>query len=430
MSPDKFELLTISRMRAMQRCERYHCYSYEMGRRPIKTPIALFFGTLFHHALERWWMLIWDRQKGATLTDDQLLEHTIHTIRDMFDSENSNATVFDLIKAEELMRGYHFAWLNSAGDFKIIGVETEFNAKHVNPETNRSSKTFRLGGKIDVFVRSIETGILTIIEHKTTTLDVKPGAEYWQKLRMDGQVSQYIDGVHHILRQNGDLDEPVDCLYDVAKRPTIIPFTETPDESKKFTKGASCTLCRKAARKAAGKTAKELPNKDIPYNIECDLCTQPTLYGNQHAHDETPEEFRVRLRERIGADPLASFQRAMIVRLEEELEGYRYDTWDIGLNIRRKQLRMKHLGVRAWSRNPEACHSRGKCQYYGVCAGFEDINDDHIFMTTDQHVELTGSANKPSESDDPEPSELDEFDQIFGDVPTVPTQQDPDLSRF
>ena len=149
------ELLTISRSKSARRCWRHHYLNYEIGRVPIKTGEALFFGTLFHIGLEQWWLAWLDIQNGFDIKVADTLGLSIEAMRAKFHggSEDSGATEFDLVKAEELMRGYHFRWGHVMSTIEIIAVESQFKMPLINPLTGRASKTFELGGKIDVRIR-------------------------------------------------------------------------------------------------------------------------------------------------------------------------------------------------------------------------------------------------------------------------------------
>ena len=87
-----------------------------------------------------------------------------------------------------------------------------------NPETGRASRTRALAGKFDVIATHMKRGKTVIIEHKTCDMEIEdPTNDYWLKLRMDNQISQYYLGV----QSSGT--EVDGCLYDVARRPRHKP---------------------------------------------------------------------------------------------------------------------------------------------------------------------------------------------------------------
>lgn len=364
-TPIKYrELMTISRLKSARLCRRQHYYRYEACIKPLKVSEALGFGSLFHIGLEQYWLKWLDIQNDIRNNDPDRFspldayESATFAMFGKFEkfAEEADLSIFDLIKAEELMRGYHFRWLPEMVDIEVIAVEEQFDMSLVNVLTGRSSTLFKLGGKLDVRIRY--KGELRIVEHKTTTMDITPGADYWVKLRMDGQVSQYVDGANSI--EEGDYD----CLYDVAKRPMIRQKMATPMGDRKY-------------------ITKQSKLKDGT------IRPAGSLRANQRAEDETPDEFRYRLREDIGENPDKYYQRAEIVRLEEELDEHRFDTWRMAKEIRSSQLATPKLGHRAWPRNPDACSVRGiNCEYFAVCTNAASIDDETLFRKGKAHEEL------------------------------------------
>ena len=123
----RLPLLSNSAMSAYRACPRKYLYSYVQRRRPLVTPHALTFGTLIHAGLEVWWSSV---DLGATLAAVQ-----------------GAPDPFDVVRAEELLRGYHARW--SEEPIRVLAVERPFVAPLVNPETGAASRTFELAGKCD-----------------------------------------------------------------------------------------------------------------------------------------------------------------------------------------------------------------------------------------------------------------------------------------
>ncbi len=135
-------------------------------------------------------------------------------------------------------------------------------------------------------------------------------------------------------------------MYDVVRKPALRPLKATPLESRKYT----------------GKGF---------------------LYANQRLNDETPEEYRLRLREDINERPDRYFARGEIVRLEADVHEHAYDMW--------QQARMmKESELAGFSpRNPDACQQFGGCCFLPVCCGEASIDDDALYRTaTHAHEEL------------------------------------------
>lgn len=324
-------LLTHSRMKAYRACQRLHQISYVLGYRPATVAAALFFGSLFHVALEAWWKATGDRLAAAL--------DALHAA--------PGVDGYDLAKARALIAGYDVRW--GAEVLEVLAVEVEFQTALINPATGAASKTWRLGGKIDAVVRDAAGRELTV-EHKTSAADVAPGADYWRQLRLDPQISIYMDGAKALGFA------PEGCLYDVIGKPGIKPLKATPAELRKWTK----------------------PTKKDP---------EPRLYASQRESDETPDEYEARVIEDIGAAPGEYFQRAEIVRLDEELAECRRDVWQ-----QAQQMRTAEVKAQA-PKTPEACGQYGRpCSFLDVCCGQASLEDSRFRQVASMHEELSTPA--------------------------------------
>ena len=269
------KLLTASRLRSARACQRLHRIEYTLNYRPLEDAETLRFGTLFHNALEAWWMATNNR-----------LDAALSVIAD------KSTDPFDRVRAEELIRGYDIRW--GQENYQTVLVEAQFETDLINPTTNRPSQTWRLGGKVDAIVVDDKARKL-LVEHKTTSEDITPGSEYWRRLKMDLQVSIYFAGASALGH------EAETCLYDVIRKPGLKPLKATPLEGRKYTKAG-------------------------------------TLYANQRENDETLDEFRLRYAESIAADPNAFFQRGEVVRLESEMSDALFDIWQTAQQLRESEL--------------------------------------------------------------------------------------------
>jgi len=295
-------------MRAFRDCARLHRLKYVEGWRPSREAEALRFGTLFHRGLEAWW-IAWGRGEPAAALESALAAVAGH-----------GADSFEQAKVEELLRGYDEAWAVDAVQYEVLGVEACFEAPLLNPETWRPSATWRLSGRVDLLLRRRIDDRVMVCEHKTTSESLEdPAAPYWTKLQMDHQISAYIIGAEALGHQ------PTDVLYDVALRPQQKPLQATPKESRKYTKDGR-------------------------------------LYANQRDRDETPAEYRARVRAAIQENPARFFQRRMVPRTESQLRDFLADAWQQGAAMRLSE-RLGHA-----PRNPDACHRFGTCSFWQVCS--------------------------------------------------------------
>lgn len=328
----KLPVITNSQMRCYRRCAREHHYAYELGYRPLDRSESLRFGSLVHEGLEAWWKA----HQGGHGAD--ALGAAIEALRG---TENE----YELVRAGVMLQGYDARWSDDMQHYEVLGVETEFRAPLVNPETGGASRTFSLGGKLDAHVLDRRDGLVRLVEHKTSSEDVSPGSDYWKRLLLDPQVSTYFVGGAALGH------EIYECIYDVLGKPGLRPAKATPEGKRKYTKHGQ-------------------------------------LYANQRAEDETPDEFRARLVEHVSENPDRFYRRDRVVRLEEEARDAAHDAW-----ITARQIREGQLAERA-PRNPDSCMRYGRwCSYFDVCTGTASLDDVTRFRRTDNvHEELTEAA--------------------------------------
>jgi hypothetical protein len=325
------EIITSSRLKVFNACRRLHHYQYALGYRPVVSREAAEFGTIFHAGLEAWWLA---HAAGRVLTALSEAQAAIAKAAHAASTLDEVAAV----KAELLMVGYDARWAPTMGEYDVIGVEQEFAAPLPTPVNARRARGLKVAGKLDVLVRKRSDGTVWIVEHKTTTADLSPGSTYWQRLRMDTQVSVYFEGATLLGHP------PSGCLYDVVSKPQQCPFKATPPEKRKYTKAGA-------------------------------------LYANQRAEDETIEEFRARMAEEIAGAPELFFQREEVVRLEHELEESRRDTYDTAMMIRDSRRLDRS------PRNPDACFLFNRqCDFYAVCCGTADLSDESMFRRLGDNV--------------------------------------------
>lgn len=327
----RLPLLTVSRAKSFRRCPRHHQNAYELGFRPASESSPLYFGKLWHLMLEAWWS-----GKGYAAAAEVLANLP------------GELDPFERVKLEELMLGYDARWCDVA--LETLAVEVEFETELVNPQTDTASRTWRLAGKIDAIAR--EGHRTLVVEHKTTSEDIAPGSPYWQKLRIDAQVSTYLVGARSLGY------DPAAVLYDVVAKPALRPLKATPEDQRKYKKDTG------------------------------------ELYANQRASDETPEEFRARLRAHIIENPERYYGRGEVVRLLSDEQEAAFDLWQTGRAIREAQLANRH------PRNPDACFQWSRaCEYFDVCTGAASLTDSSRFRKVETpHEELGNAANDTSES--------------------------------
>jgi hypothetical protein len=328
-------VITNSEIRTRRRCPREHYFAYVLGYRSCEEADALRLGTIWHLALEAWWT-------------GQGLEAAIAI---------ATAHAFDLYEAAKLrvmLRGYDARWGHES--YEVLGVEEVFTAPLVNPVTGAPSRTYALGGKLDLrFTRDF-------MEHKTTSEDIGLGSIYRRKLTIDTQVSTYYAGA----RSLGT--EPERCHYDVVRKPALRPkqLPQVDAEGVKIVVDANGERVRTKDQKKWRETAD-------------------TAQGYVAlTREETPAEFEARLVEEVASDPERYYQRFDVIRLAEEEAEAALDAWQVAQGMREDMRLNRH------PRNPDACERFGRmCDFFDVCTGVSTLEDNARYVRLDNvHPEL------------------------------------------
>lgn len=330
------EVITKSRLAVFNGCQRLHHLTYNKGYRSLQPRELADWGTLFHAGLDAWW---------GTYKDDAPRAGTgaLTNALAAMDVARASLTVDDaqMAKAQVMMVAYDTRWSPTMYEWEVLGVEVEFVT------TIPGRKRLRVAGKLDKLIRKRVDGTVWFVEHKTTGADLSLGSTYWQKLRMDPQVSIYHGGC----RELGH--EPIGCLYDVIDRPGQRPLKATPEDKRKYTKAGA-------------------------------------LYANQRAEDETLEEFQERLGNLIAENPDLYFARPEVIRLESELAESARDVEETAIQIRASAT-AEHA-----PRNPGNCFEYGKtCEFHGVCSGVQSLDDETLFRRTENPHEELSLNQKP-----------------------------------
>lgn len=346
----KLRVITNSELRTARRCSREHYLAYVRGIRPVAEAEPLIDGSAIHAGLAAWWLAQGELDPlGVALNELERLELDAH--------KHARLAV--------MLTGYHERWALHRQHYEVLAVEKEFRAPLINPETGKRSRTFDLGGKVDVLAKDRRTGLLVLIEHKTTSEDIGPGSTYWKRLLLDSQISIYYDGARA-------LGFPVDeCVYDVLgkpqQRPSQVPLTD--DNGNKIVLDAS----GERVRTANGRW-RETASKADGYTLQTRL--------------ETPEEYAARMMEAVMTDPDKYYQRGVVVRTGEEMVEARFDTWQQSRLVAESETLARH------PRNPDSCMRYSRpCDYFGVCTGTESTDDPALFIHVDHpHQELSEVA--------------------------------------
>ena len=233
---------------------------------------------------------------------------------------------WETVRAEVMLTGYDARWSDD-------GIETLLVERPFRVQRLMHAEPFALGGKIDGAGRLGERTF--VVEHKTTSSPLDAGSEYFARLVIDHQVSLYAVAARELGL------EPDTCLYDVLRKPDVDPKLATPPEDRRYTK-------------------------------------EGKLYARQRETDETPDEYRARLVEKVCAEPDSYFARVQVVLIEHELRAAVEAFDEIAQEI---VAAYDREGVAI--RTPGACRRYGRlCDFWKTCTGGEEPTGDRFVKIT------------------------------------------------
>jgi len=237
-------------------------------------------------------------------------------------------------KLSRLFAGYLWRW--SREPLEIVQAERVFRVE---------LDGFIGEGQIDAVARI--DGRLGLVERKTSGEDLAPGAPYWDRLRMDSQLSFYAAAFRELVGE-----PPAFILYDVVRKPTIRP--------------------KNLVKKDMQRLRMELRSKGVG-----------TYYGQQfsadvveaalHGGTETTALYGARLTADIGDRPDFYYQRRFVPRTELDMRAARADVaHTVGM------IRHLESGAPFFPRNPESCARFGLCDFFGLCSNNDYPDHDTV----------------------------------------------------
>lgn len=343
--------ITTSELACNRRCQREHHLAYALGYRLVRIDDARSLGTLVHFGLDAWW-----RAKQDGVSAAERLDRALAALK-----ANNTGDEFQLARAEVMLLGYEVRW--GADDrYEVIGVEVAYSGiPVVNPETGAKSRTFEHAGKIDVLVRERATGLVWIVEHKTTSEDMTPGSTYQKRLMLDAQVSIYYAAAKALGHNVAG------CLYDVLGKPQLRPGNVALIDERGYK-----TVLDAKGQRVFTKTGKPRETADAAQGFV--LQTRP----------ETVKEYRERMTVHVAENPGRYYNRGPVVRLADEETEAAFDVWQ-----QTRSMREAELAGRA-PRNPDACvRWNRECDFFGVCTGTASLDDQALYRkAAARHEEL------------------------------------------
>ena len=268
--------------------------------------------------------------------------------------------LYALARARALLTVYDEVWSATFAQYKILEAEVEFQFPLLNPETESASRTFDEAGKIDALAEHKATGSLVVFEHKTSSEDIAPDSKFWDRVRLNSQISKY----HLAAMRMGKSVRGI--IYDVigkpAHRPCQIPTLDAqgfkivldPQGNRVFTKD--------------GKKPRETGDTEKGWVVQGRL--------------ETPEEFETRLLTVLRAEPGSYFAQREVPRLDSDILQFMVNDWNYGQQI------LYFRKMNNWPQNDDACAQFGNCEMLDLCCGRASVDGIRYGKREKVHAEL------------------------------------------
>ena len=209
-----------------------------------------------------------------------------------------------------------------------------------------------------------------VLERKSTTRNIDPSGDYWERSRKDTQVSMYNLAVQDLfdageLPLDGiDYDRLGNTLYDVWKRPTIRPKKLTQKDTATFIENgkyygqffsveSGSTIVKKG----------DVEPIEVPWVSVDDVAAEVEIGKKANAVRETVAMFSARLLFEITEEPAKYFQRKEITRSKKELDKFRIELY----NLFNAQKLFEQTGC--WYENENQCRATFACGFIPICYG-------------------------------------------------------------
>lgn len=315
---------TVSSVRCWRTCRRLYRYKYLDLVRPAITSKALGVGSAVHAGLESF-------HAGADLYDVMRASMAVDVIDDT-----------ERARVSAMLAAYHHHWAPSRSEWSPVEIEGEFRMQMAGAE---------VGGKMDALMRHVPTGRLFLWESKTTSEEVGTvGADYWQRLAMDLQVTTYQLEIHK------RLGEMPGIIYDVIRKPLGEPKLK-----QRIAKRKSETQEEYKARKEAARETLD----EFQYRIMTTMLNAPGDYLVRREVHKTLSD---------AGQTIAELEETL-----REIDSY----------------------AGSYPRNDTACRSKfGTCAYLGVCTGAEQLDSERFVRVESAHTELSHQQEDAHDFDD------------------------------
>ena len=251
------------------------------------------------------------------------------------------------------LRAWHWHWYGNSSE-ETSGVAPGFAEKVFHHQV----LGFPITGRID-HIEWVNGGA-RITEYKSTTRDITPGSEYWDKLRVAIQPCFYL-WVMHLTGRDREVHAPLpEISYDLWRCPTTTQLKLSQTDTKKLLKteayyGIYPGILDKGEY-------LEIDHEKAPKIISK---TKPDVFSIR----ETPGMYHARIWHEMTADPEKYFQRQPLTKLRSDLVAFEARLQN-QLRVIRHMLR-----TNSWYEVFSACQSSFRCPYIGICRGCSRVTE-------------------------------------------------------
>jgi PD-(D/E)XK nuclease superfamily len=310
------EVLTHSMRSQFKNCRRYYYNRNVLGLRSIRDKPGRRRGSIFGDTLYLCQRIYYDHPEwlDETQADNgfRLIPFIDHYINKQYERIIDQGLYYGEEDAQEMeveavkMRVMVLAYIQRYGVDRRR--EIEFYLPLVNPKTGRSSRRWRLGGKID--------GVIPLGDNRVRMVEDKLMGQIQKamidRLPLDEQIKEYAAAF-------AAKGYTADVYYRHTKWPGVNPMP-----AKQF------------------KTKDDYPG-------------------------ETLDEFFYRLYEDVTVTrPDFYFDEQILMFPLEDLQEYAQERWDTAQDIMLAEKQKR------WYRNPSRCWEWGGCEFIPLCAGWEE----------------------------------------------------------
>lgn len=400
--------------RSSSACWRRHDYRYGLGIVPTgEAPSPLRQGSLVHRMLGAMYRGDLARHPHEIMNSLRAevagpwLEQRIAAITDRraHDTEEQLAEV-KRIGVEAFGMVEHYAWTFAAVDhaeWEILGVDVPVARRLQHPDhggwlidrpadgirqlpmpgvsaahanAGRRTRSWWFAGEIDMIVRERSTGLVWIVEHKTTDGGDLQG--YCRRLHLDPQVRGYLWAL------TGPPDDP-DNPAGAVLRDLRYTKIGAPIEPA----GVIYNVLRKAVPREPPPLKPRKPGGPSPGVSQAAIVTTPAVYlAAVLRHGHNPDDYADKLAELRGVQ---FFHRDRYVISRPQLLDWHRDTGIWALQAQAEERRREH------PRQTQVCQGvvQMPCPYQALCLEDTPGAREHYQLRGVRHEELPGALGDP-----------------------------------